>query len=211
MTDFEKAGTLTEILGKELYISTRYRFSSEIRSVNGGETMRRRGGESGYKWLGVRLCASSQGADPRVRQRPAWARRSLNRNRKHPAARSVGAATGSGRRIAEPVSLRSTSGPLFTPPWPGATNALPERAARRPTSALLGLRDPRRHRIGSVLLWDHPASACGRPARSADLLLQRSLPTPTPGNRQRHHRTDTRHHARVCWEFRNSKYSHEHP
>ena len=36
MTDFGKAGILTEIAGKDCYISTRYRISSEIRSVNDG-------------------------------------------------------------------------------------------------------------------------------------------------------------------------------
>ena len=39
MTDFEKAGILTKIAGKDCYISTQYRLSSEMRSVNGGAIM----------------------------------------------------------------------------------------------------------------------------------------------------------------------------
>ena len=39
MTDFEEAGILTEMTGKGCYSSTRYRLSSEIRSVNGGGMM----------------------------------------------------------------------------------------------------------------------------------------------------------------------------
>ena len=43
MTDFEKAGILTEFAGKDCYISIRYSLSSEILSVNGGAIMYRRG------------------------------------------------------------------------------------------------------------------------------------------------------------------------
>ena len=52
MTDIEKAGIPTAIPGKDCYISTRYRISSEMGSVNGGGNMYWRGGLKTYYEIG---------------------------------------------------------------------------------------------------------------------------------------------------------------